>query len=232
MFKEDSLLQRFFYQWGQLIALNLLWIATSLLLVTIGASTTALYHCCLKWRKDKDVAVLRTYWKAFRENFSQATLGWLSLSAITLLLWLEQRFLRSMSGTAALVFGYAQWMVVLSLLILTTYLFPVIAAFRNRLSTLLGHSFYFFFKRPHIGLVNLLLIILPIWVTLNVFPDWPIFNPVCTGVCFVPIWEVHQKLSVPSMNLINMYSNHSGRKRYGTCHADRHQRAYPCRPGC
>ncbi|MDD7268071.1 MAG: DUF624 domain-containing protein [Lachnospiraceae bacterium] len=167
MFKEDSLLQRFFYQWGQLIALNLLWIATSLLLVTIGASTTALYHCCLKWQKDKDVAVLRTYWKAFRENFSQATLGWLSLSAITLLLWLEQRFLRSMSGTAALVFGYAQWMVVLSLLILTTYLFPVIAAFRNRLSTLLGHSFYFFFKRPHIGLVNLLLIILPIWVTLN-----------------------------------------------------------------
>lgn len=165
MFKDGSLFQRFFYSLGQLIALNLLWFFTSLPLISVGASTAALYHCCLKLRKEKDIPVIRTYLKALRENAKQATLAWLMIVSITLLLVWEQRFLRSTPGLLALVLGYLQWLVGLLLVILAAYIFPVIAAFRNRLRLLIGHAFFFFFKKIHYGLATILLIVFPLWVT-------------------------------------------------------------------
>ena len=54
---EDSIFGQVFGFLGKMIALNILWIVTSLPIVTIGASTTAMYYTALKLHKDEDVTV-------------------------------------------------------------------------------------------------------------------------------------------------------------------------------
>ena len=66
--------------------LNLLWFVCSLPIVTIGASTTALYYTCLKIVRDEDSHVGATFFRAFRENFKQSTVLWLILLGIGLFL--------------------------------------------------------------------------------------------------------------------------------------------------
>lgn len=61
--KEGSLVDRVFSFLGKMTALNLLWIGCSLLVVTAGASTTALFYCVLKLHKDGDVRVFREFLK-------------------------------------------------------------------------------------------------------------------------------------------------------------------------
>ena len=76
-FNEDNFLHQFFLFLGKLIALNLLWMITSLPVITMGASTTALYYCTLKLHKDKDITSWKAFGKSFRNNFLQSTAIWL-----------------------------------------------------------------------------------------------------------------------------------------------------------
>ena len=61
--------------------LNILWLVCSLPIVTIGASTTALFYVTLKMAEDRDDGLTRMFFKAFRENFKPATKLWLILLA-------------------------------------------------------------------------------------------------------------------------------------------------------
>ena len=62
--------------------LNILWLVCSLPIVTIGASTTALFYVTLKMAEDRDDGLTRMFFKAFRENFKPATKLWLILLAV------------------------------------------------------------------------------------------------------------------------------------------------------
>ena len=46
-FNYDNPIWRFMGRLGDMIVLNLLWLVCSIPVVTIGASTTALYYCTL-----------------------------------------------------------------------------------------------------------------------------------------------------------------------------------------
>ena len=73
---EDSIFGQIFGFLGNMIALNILWLVTSLPIVTIGASTTAMYYTALKLHKDKDVTVWKAFFHSFKQNFMQATAIW------------------------------------------------------------------------------------------------------------------------------------------------------------
>ncbi len=62
---------------GDLIFLNLLWLLCSLPLVTVGASTSALYAVCLKKATGESPPVFRAFFHHFKQNFKQATALWL-----------------------------------------------------------------------------------------------------------------------------------------------------------
>lgn len=62
--------------------LNILWLVCSLPIVTIGASTTALFYVTLKMAEDRDDGLTRMFFKAFRENFKPATKLWLILLTV------------------------------------------------------------------------------------------------------------------------------------------------------
>ena len=53
------------------------WVATSWPIVTIGASTTALFYVCFRLRQRNEGKLWQMYIQSFRENLKQATFIWL-----------------------------------------------------------------------------------------------------------------------------------------------------------
>lgn len=82
MFSPDSKFMEIFGRITDLVLLNLLFMITCLPIFTIGAATTALYTMCFQLMREEYSGIIKTYFKAFRDNFKQATLLWMLLVLI------------------------------------------------------------------------------------------------------------------------------------------------------
>ena len=76
-FGYDSLIFRICDKLVKYIYVSVLWLVFSIPILSIGASTTALYTTVFKViRKDRG-KIWETFWEAFKENFKQSTIMWL-----------------------------------------------------------------------------------------------------------------------------------------------------------
>lgn len=128
--------------------LNLLWFLCSVLIFTIGASTTALYYTSLKIIRGEESYVGPTFFRAFRENFKQATVLWLILLGAGLFLagdgYILYRLRQSTEGTMAVV-----WTLILAIVIAVSvlyvivleYVFPLLASVSNTNRAMLKNAF-------------------------------------------------------------------------------------------
>lgn len=126
--QNDSPLGRAVGRLLELVGLNLLWMLCCLPVVTAGAATCALYFVLSPQRKE-DEGAFRCFFRSFRRNFKQATLLWLLLLALGLLLALCLRivsFWDGMARTAGIVFFCVP---TLLLLMIFGYGFPLLAQF-------------------------------------------------------------------------------------------------------
>lgn len=73
----DSKFSRIMTRISELVLLNFVFILTSLPLVTIGASISAMYSICLKMARNEEGHIIKGYFKGFVENFKQASIFWL-----------------------------------------------------------------------------------------------------------------------------------------------------------
>ena len=128
--------------------LNLLWLACSLPVLTAGAATTALYSVTLKLVSGEDGHLTRRFFRAFRENFRQATVLWGIVLAAGLFLAFDGYVLyhlRASSTGGTAVF----WTLLLALVIaaavgyaiILTYVFPLTASVVNTNTAMLKNSF-------------------------------------------------------------------------------------------
>ena len=62
--------------------LNILWIVSSLPIITIGAATTALYHTVDKVLRREEGGIWKEYWRVFRRDFKRATILWVLMVLI------------------------------------------------------------------------------------------------------------------------------------------------------
>ena len=84
---------------GDLLAVNLLWLFTSLPIVTVGAASSAAYAVLLRYVREGDVPILKTYFQSLRENFLQATALWLISIAMAFVVYVDWRFAGTMEGS-------------------------------------------------------------------------------------------------------------------------------------
>ena len=82
--------------WG--CYLNLLWLVCSLPIVTIGAATTALYYVTLKIAENEEGDITQQFFRSFKANFKQATVLWLILLAVGIVLGTDIYVLRHLSA--------------------------------------------------------------------------------------------------------------------------------------
>ena len=125
---------------ANLFWLNILFVICSIPVFTIGASATALYYVTMKMVKDEDSYITKSFFKAFRQNFRQATIIWLMALGVTGVFLFD---LRILSGYEAL--PYKVIMVIISAMYIVfifcmIYVFPIISKFENSIKNSLKNA--------------------------------------------------------------------------------------------
>lgn len=125
---NDSPIGRLVGRVLELVGLNLLWVVCCLPVVTAGAATCAL-HFVLSPQREADEGAFHCFFRSFRRNFKQATILWLPLLVLGVLVLLCLRLVSFWEGTArtaGIVFFCCP---ALLLLMIAGYGFPLLARF-------------------------------------------------------------------------------------------------------
>lgn len=133
--------------------LNLLWFLCCLPIFTIGASTAALYDVTLRIVREDDAALTSRFFKAFRNNFRQATVLWLILLAIGSLLaadgYILYHLYRSATGSMSVIWTLMLALIIASAIvyvIVLLYVFPLTASVQNTNWAMLKNALFIGFR--------------------------------------------------------------------------------------
>ena len=165
LLNEDNVVHIALNKIGDIVIANLLFVLCSLPLITAGPELTALYHCMLRTVKGNNNGTIKTYFRAFKQNFLQSFMIWIGILAFGSILFLNTRFLLHTDSEYGKLFFYLSGAVLGLLVITALYIFPVIAAFSNTLGNLLKNSFLFAFMHFPSTMAIAVISILPLYMT-------------------------------------------------------------------
>lgn len=123
---------------GDIILLNVLFLITSIPLITIGASTTALYASLKKRIHGHESYIIKDYITLWAVNFKNATIIWCVLLCFLSLLCLFTGYVAGHLEHLLVVILYCVLFLVFAVMLI--YVFPLQATFINTPFTLLRNS--------------------------------------------------------------------------------------------
>ena len=186
-FSYDSTFGQIFIKISYGCCLNILWLVCSLPIVTIGASTTALYYTSFKIAKDEGSYITTMFFRSFKQNFKQATVIWLIMLVTGLMIGADAillyRLRATSTGTAAVV-----WTLLLACMIaciiayaiVYTYIFPLLSIASNTTANMFKNAFLI---GTHYLFVTILVVFVHyamFFLVVNVFTPLIIFGE---GLC-------------------------------------------------
>lgn len=175
LMNQDNIVHEFLNNIGDIVVANILFIFCSIPLVTIGPSLTALYHCTLRSVKGNSYGTIKTFFRAFKENFVQSLVVWLGIVAAGFVLGLNIRFLGMEAGQMGNVLLILSEGLVVLLVILALYVFPVIAAFSGNTVSQIKNAFIFAFMRFPYTVLIVFISVLPMYMTYRDYKLMPLW---------------------------------------------------------
>jgi uncharacterized membrane protein YesL len=133
---------------ADLIWLNILTMVCCIPIITVGASLTALHYVVLKMVKNEEGYITKAFFKSFKQNFKQATLIWLILLAVFIIL-IGDFVIFAYSGIS-----FPAWMkiglaaVAILIVFATMHLFPLLSRYENNIRNTYKNSLF-------VGILNL-----------------------------------------------------------------------------
>ena len=127
-----------------IVTAGLLWLLCSLPLVTLGASSAALYYCVVKCIRHERGRLVKSFFAAFRCDFKAATLLWLIFLAAALLLGADVYDFGRMEVPS--LFGMIGRILLLALLAFFPWIFAFVSRFSNTVSATLKFCGYLALK--------------------------------------------------------------------------------------
>lgn len=180
LFNPDSRIMIFLSRVADLVILNILWLVCCIPVVTIGASTTAMYHVIRHWQKDSVSSIMRDFFQSFKEDFKQATPVYLILLIPTVAVVMNAMLIFNPENSAAVPsYLLVIWFIsALILLFISSFVYPVMAFFADSIFKTLRNAMVLALANlPRtilISILNLLPVIL-LFVNLSFFLQSSIF---------------------------------------------------------
>lgn len=148
LFSIDSPLMRFLSRMADLMILNILFLVTSIPVVTAGASLTALNYVALRMASGTEGEVAKDYFRSFRKNFRQATVIWALLLLFAFILQYDIRLALGGGGTmSSVILGFGIVGCV-ALVLELLYVFPILAKFDNTVRMTLKNAVGLALRHP------------------------------------------------------------------------------------
>ena len=187
IFNLESPVVRSVTRVGDLAVLSLMWFVGCIPVATIGASNTAMYSAIHKVFSQKEGIAAAEFLKSFKSNFRQATLSFLPLGALELLLLAEcfvTEFLRE-QGTAWLnlrpVFLVLSYLAALWMVMAAAYS----ARFQDSAKTTIRQSAILLLANP----LQSILLLAGLWLIVFLLPVFPPLIVILPGLYG---WIVHK----------------------------------------
>ena len=131
IFSPDSKFLRAMSRVADLVLLNIYFLLCSIPLFTIGAASTALYTVCFRFDTEREQGVTRSFFRAFRENFKQATLLWLPIVLCVVTACINIYVFYAIAGFVSI--PCVIFIVLLALILLIAgFAFPLLSQFDNK----------------------------------------------------------------------------------------------------
>ncbi len=128
IFDAESLYGRAVTKIMQIIYLNILWLLFCLPVVTIGASTTALYYVTMKMARKEEGYITKDFMRSFRQNLRQGTVIWIMVAGGGFILLQDFRYFSYLNSMTGMI-GTILLTILYSLVALM--IFPVLSRFKN-----------------------------------------------------------------------------------------------------
>ncbi len=150
LFDMESPLMGFLFKTFDCIFLSLLWAVFSLPVLTMGASTAALYAAVHKCIQKEEGHLVPTFWNVFRENFKTATICWLAILLAFALLTLDAGVFRWLLARGDAM-GNLYWVILAVFAVAVTwaaYVFAYCARYNGTVKEVLRISFLLMLYHP------------------------------------------------------------------------------------
>lgn len=122
--------------------LELLWLLTSLPVITVGASSSAFWNCVMRISEDDDGYIYRGYFKTFAKTFKTSTTLWLVQLLIGGLLAIDVWACFKIQETWVSFLLGAFIVVAVIYLLMSVYLYPLAGRFRFGVKRVLTNAVY------------------------------------------------------------------------------------------
>lgn len=140
IFDLDSPLMTALSKVADLMLLNFLALICCIPIFTAGASLTALHYMVLKLARNEEGYIARGFFKSFKQNFKQATIIWLMLLVMIVVLVLDFYIVLQSTSRFSLVLLVIILLVTVLVSFTATFVFPVLAKFDNTIKSTIKNA--------------------------------------------------------------------------------------------
>lgn len=156
MLNLDSGFSKFMNRVSDLFLLNILWIVCSIPIITIGASTTALYSVDLNLLSEDEGHITKSFFKAFKEHFKKSTVIWLIILLVSIVLCVNLVFWLKCGLSIAYIALPFIFFAILVFLLVSPYIFPVLSKSNSSILSTIKYCFFISIKAlPYSLLITL-----------------------------------------------------------------------------
>ena len=130
-FNLDSSFMVFLSNLTDVVVLNAVCLICCIPIITIGPSLTALHYVTLKMAREEEGYVLKSFFKAFKENFKQSVIVWILFLMVTFVFYLDYKILETMGLDKTRIYIIIVGAIYLFVCFTTMYIFPLLSRFEN-----------------------------------------------------------------------------------------------------
>lgn len=181
---------------ADMVMLNLVFVLTSIPIVTIGASQTALYKIMLRKARKRTSFPIKEYFQEFKNELKQSTKLWLVFLITLVVLVMDVMIV----GSKANPIGIVIYIFLFIWLILFSYVFPLQAQFENTAKNTVKNAMIMSMKYLPFTLLIVFLNALPIFSLLIGGKIFALMLPIWTFVGLALIARVNTAMFVSIFN--------------------------------
>lgn len=183
LFDINNPVWKFMGRLADLFFLTILWAVCSLPIITIGASTTALYYVALKMAEGQEGYLRQDFFRSFKENFRQSTIVWLVLLAFGVFFGVDLYYYYHVPVKLAIVVFWLFLVLTVVYLFVLTVAFPLLARLDAGVKKLFFMAFMVSLK--NFSWVFLMLVTTACMLAIGVFVFWPLLLFCAGGVAYI-----------------------------------------------
>ena len=150
-----------FNKYGGLLAdtviVSIMWILFSIPLITIGASTTAMFFVTTRRIANREGYITSDFWQAFKDNFGKATVLWLFVVILYAILLFNILNMGAV-GNFSVWLAPAQLIMMLIIALMCMFMFPMCARFQMGAFQIIKSSFFMAIRHLFTSLTCLILL--------------------------------------------------------------------------